>query len=37
MRGRDEATDVDAMDGFIWGRFAANVLIVALIAIWMAV
>jgi hypothetical protein len=37
MRGRDEAAAVDAMDGFIWGRFASNLLIVALIAIWMAV
>ena len=37
MRGRDEVADVNAMDGFIWGRFAANFLIVALIAIWMAI
>ncbi len=37
MRGRDEASDVNTMDGFIWGRFAANLFIVALIAVWTAV
>lgn len=37
MRGRDASIAVDAMDGFIWGRFAANFLIVVLVAIGMVV